>query len=315
MIKITVKYKILVFVLPAILLLAGGACLARRYYLRFQDRQGQQVILEQRKIAWELLKPKLAGEVKRFKKGEVGLVVKDLRYNWTISHNPDRLFPSASLVKIPIMAACFIAAEDGTLKLDRRIVLSNSDKYPGSGVLKDARPGTVFTVEELIGLMIDDSDNTATNMLTSILGINYLNSVFDRLGLKDTNLSRRVADFDSRDRGVENYTSAEDISGLLERIYRRSLVNRSISEKCLRVLKMQRARDRIPKYLPCNLAVAHKTGLERNVCHDAGIVFGCQGDLLICVLTRHWSRNAAASKNFIARIAFHAYTYSQAPEK
>jgi beta-lactamase class A len=83
------------------------------------------------------------------------------------------------------------------------------------------------------------------------------------------------------------------------------------SERCLRVLKLQRVNDRIPKYLPVGVTVAHKTGLERSVCHDAGIIFSCNGDFLICVLTQHTNPNAQASKNFIARVALATYVYSE----
>jgi beta-lactamase class A len=289
-------------------LLVCGSYFAYRYYAHLQALKRQQVILEQRKVAWQLLRQKINHEIKRFK-GQVGIVIKDLRFNWEISYNQDKLFPSASLVKLPIMSACFLASKEGLIKLDRRVVLKNSDKFPGSGSLKDIRPGATFSVEELIGLMIYDSDNTATNILTSMVGIDYLNSVFNSLGLKNTNLSRRVADFNLRDRGIENYTTAQDMAGLLEQIYRRSLISKQLSEQCLRVLKLQHANDRIPKYLPVNLTVAHKTGLERNVCHDAGIVFSRQGDFLICVLTQHKNSNAVASKNFIAKVALDTYAY------
>jgi beta-lactamase class A len=291
-------------------LLICGSYFTYRYYTYFQELRRQRVIFQQRKAAWGVLRQKLTNEIKQFR-GQVGIVIKDLRFNWEISYNKDKLFPSASLVKIPIMSACFLACKEGRIKLDRPVVLRSSDKFPGSGILKDIRAGATFTVEELIGLMVYDSDNTATNMLTNIVGINYLNSVFKSLGLKNTNLSRRIADFSLRDQGVENYTTAQDIAWLLEQIYRRSLISKELSEKCLRVLKLQRVNDRIPKYLPVNATVAHKTGLERSVCHDAGIVFSCKGDFLICVLTQHANPSAAASKNFIARVALQTYVYSE----
>lgn len=291
-------------------LLICGSYFTYQYYTHLWQAKRQHAILEQRKAAWLLLQQKLTNEIRRFK-GEVGIVIKDLRSNREFSYNKNRLFPSASLAKVPIMSACFLASEEGRINLDRQVILRDCDKFSGSGILKEIRPGTIFTVEELIGLMIYDSDNTATNMLTSIIGIDYLNSVFNRLGLKNTNLSRRVADFCSRDRGIENYTTAQDISLLLEQIYRGSLISRDISEKCLRVLKLQRVNDRIPKYLPVNVTVAHKTGLERGVCHDAGIVFSGKGDFLICVLTKHVSPNAVSSKNFIARVALYTYVYSE----
>ena len=295
-------------------LLICGSFSTFGFFVHLQEIKKQQVIFEQRKAAWQELKQRIINEINRFK-GEAGVVVKDLRFNWEISYNQDRLFPSASLAKIPIMCACFLAAEEGRIKLNRQVSLKNSDKLSGSGILKDTRAGVVFTVEELIGLMIYDSDNTATNILTNLVGIDSLNLVFIRLGLKDTNLSRKIADFKTRDRGVENYTTAQDIAGLLEQIYRRKLISRDLSDKCLRILKLQRVNDRIPKYLPADVMVAHKTGLERNVCHDAGIIFDQEGDLLICVLTKHNNPNAQASKNFIARVALHTYRYLDQPRK
>jgi len=289
-------------------LLICGSYFAYRYYADLIETKKQQTLLEKRKAAWHVLRQKLINEISQFK-GEAGIVIKDLRVNWEVSHNKDKLFPSASLAKIPIMSACFFAAEEGRIKLNRQVALKSSDKFSGSGILKDTRPGVTFTVEELIGFMIYDSDNTAANMLTNMAGIDYLNNAFSSFGLKNTNLSRKIADFSSRDRGVENYTTAEDMALILEQMYRRSLVNKNVSEKGLKLLKLQRVNDRIPKYLPVDISVAHKTGLERSVCHDAGIVFSCKGDFLICVLTKHANSNSAPSKEFIAKVALLTYNY------
>jgi beta-lactamase class A len=281
---------------------------AYRYYANFQETKRQQVLFEKRKIAWETLRQKLINETSQFK-GEAGIVIKDLRTNWKIFHNRDKLFPSASLAKIPIMSACLLAAEDGRLKLNRNVALKATDKLSGSGILKDTRPGATFTPEELIGFMIYDSDNTATNILTNIVGIDYLNNAFKVFGLKNTSLIRKVADFHARNKGIENYTTAEDMASILEQMYQGSLVNKNTSEKCLRFLKLQRVNDRIPKYLPVDVTVAHKTGLERSVCHDVGIVFTRKGDFLICVLTKHTHSNSVPCKELIAKIALHTYVY------
>jgi beta-lactamase class A len=279
-----------------------------RYYIEFQRDKQQQLLSEKRKAAWQDLKQKLTSEISQFK-GEVGIVVKDLQTYWGLFSGKDDLFPSASLVKIPIMGGCFLAAEEGRIKLDREVALKRSDIFSGSGILKDTRIGATFSVEELIGLMIYDSDNTATNMLTNLVGIDYLNKAFDSFGLMNTKLSRKVADFSSRDRGIENYTTAEDIALILEKMYRRAIVNSNVSDKCLRLLKLQRINDRIPKYLPVEVTVAHKTGLENGICHDAGIVFTCKGNFLIVVLTKHTNANSVLSKEFIAKVAMYVYKY------
>lgn len=291
-----------------VVLLGIATYFSFKYYRDFQETKRLQILLEKRKNSWVELKQVLENEITRFK-GEIGIVIKDLSTDWEISFNKDALFPSASLAKMPIMSACFLAVEEGKIKLDREVALKNSDKFTGSGILKETRTGVTFSIEELIGRMIYDSDNTATNMLTNMVGIDYLNNAFNSFGLKNTNLSRKVADFFSRDKGIENYTTAEDMASIFERMYRRSLVNKDVSEKCLKLLKLQRVNDRIPKYLPVDVTVAHKTGLERSVCHDVGIVFSCKGDFLICVLTRHANSNSVPSKEFIARVALHTYAY------
>jgi len=302
------KIKKIFLIILIILLTSGSSHLIYRYYAKLQETRRQQSLIEKRKIAWETLRQKLTNEISQFK-GEIGIIIKDLQTNWEISNNKDKLFPSASLTKIPIMSACFLAADEGRLKLDRNIELKPGDKLSGSGVLKNMHPGTTFTVEELIGLMIYDSDNTATNILTNIVGIDYLNNSFNTFGLKNTKLSRKIADYHARDRGIENYTTAEDIAFILEQMYQRSLVNKNVSERCLKLLKLQRMNDRISKYLPVDITIAHKTGLEQSVCHDAGIVFTSKGNFLICILTKHKNPNSVPSKEFIADVALHTYVY------
>jgi len=291
-----------------IIILPVSTLFSYRFYQSYKENQRKKFILERRKSNWISLKQRVYNEMAKFK-ADAGIVIKDLDMGWEISFNKDKLFPSASLAKVPIMAACFLASGQGRLNLEQKITLKSADKLNGSGVLKYMPAGSVFTVEKLISLMICDSDNTATNILTNLLGIEYLNDAFKGFGLKNTNLSRRVADYRLRRRGVENYTTAEDMAFLLEKIYTRSLVNKDVSEKCIGLLKTQRIADRIPKYMPVEIIVAHKTGLERGVCHDAGIVFTKKGDFLICVLTKHNLPNSLLAKEFIARISLLTYNY------
>jgi beta-lactamase class A len=301
--KIFLAILILVF---SGLLFYGGL----EVYQAFKKGKETNLSYGKRMRAWSNLQRRVLSAVRRFK-GDSAVVIRDLSSGREFSYNKDKLFASASIVKIPIMAACFLAAEEGRLKLDDRVKLEDSDKISGSGILKNIRAGNYFSVEELIGLMIYDSDNTATNMLTTLVGIDYLNASFKKFGLKDTSLSRRVADFSARDKGIENYTSAGDIALILDKIYRSSLVNRRVSEECMVFLKLQRVNDRIPKYLPPSVTVAHKTGLERSVCHDAGIIFTKKGNFLLVVFTGHNNPNSFPSKEFIAKVSLRVYEYSR----
>ena len=256
---------------------------------------------------WDLLQQSLSRETRRFK-GQAGILVQDLQTGWTWEHQTGKSFPAASLIKLPIMAACFQAAQEGKIRLTQQVVLRSKDKVSGSGKLKELPPGSSFTVDQLMEEMITQSDNTATNLLIDLLGIDELNGYFKRQGLTGTTLSRKMMDFSQRRQGVENYTTVSDVALLLREIHEQRLINPKVSARCLDFLKRQHLHDRIPARLPKGIVVAHKTGLERGVCHDAGIVFTGKGNYLICVLTRN-GKMASPAKKFIARLSRLTYQY------
>lgn len=279
-------------------------------YSRFVQYRQERVLLEKRRVCFQALAEELHEQATSFS-GEAGIVIKDLSRDWEIAIRQDLKVPSASLVKIPIMSACFYAAYQHKLDFEEKLSLGAKDITSGSGVLRHMAPGKEFTIEELLELMITESDNTATNMLIDKLGFSYLNETFDMFGLKDTNISRHMMDFKKRSRGIENYTSAKDIALLLQKIYRRQLIDSDYSCQGLELLKRQKNNSRIPAKLPADVTVAHKTGLEKTVCHDAGIIFTDQGDFLICVLTRHNGKGSNGAKEFISNIALLTYNCYQ----
>ncbi len=262
--------------------------------------------IRERKFAFKGLEARIRRKTANFK-GQTAILIKDLDNSWRFSYNEDKLFPSASVVKVPIMLACFYAADEGKINLEERLCLKNSDKVTGSGILKNTTEGRQFTVSELIELMIVESDNTAANMLVDRLGFEYLNRLFKKMGLRHTNISRKMMHFKYRKKGIENYTTAKDMAYILEKIYRKEFLNRDVSEKCLELLKRQKIRDRIPSKLPAFIVTANKTGLERRICHDVGIVFTPKGNFLICVLTRHSYKTAKTPKAFISWLALQVY--------
>jgi len=238
-------------------------------YQTFKKVQEKRISLEKRKAAWDNLKSALKNRIDAFG-NHPSVVIKDLDMGWEIDFNKDKLVPSASLVKIPIMLSCFYAVEEKKIGLKDTVYLKASEKAEGSKVLGDRPAGSVFTVEELIEPMITQSDNTATNLLIDYIGFDMLNVYFKKIGLKNTNIARKMMDFKERKEGIENYTTAEDMAFVLEKLYRNNFLNREVSKQCLLLLGQQKINDRIPRGLPKDETfIAHKTGLERNVCHDA----------------------------------------------
>lgn len=303
------KTKRIFFIVSFVILLTT-VFFSYKIYRKCQDIVKEQVLSQRRKEGWLRLEKTLKNKVANFK-GTVGIVVEDLDTQRKIAFNEGALIPSASLVKVPIMLSCFYAAEEGMISLKDAISLKASDKVAGSKILEKEPAGSVFTVEELFSPMITQSDNTAANILIDFLGFDTLNTYFKKMGLKNTNLARKMMDFEERREGEENYTTAQDMAYLLKELYYKKFLNKNVSGKCLKLLGQQKINDRIPRKLPRGTYVVHKTGLERHICHDAGIVFTNHGNFLICVLAKHKNRYAAGAKKFISDVTRLAYNYYQ----
>lgn len=240
--------------------------------------------------------------------GDTSIVIKDLWTQKKVEINPDKQIPSASLVKLPIMAAVFQAEEEGYIKFSDKLVLKRSHKVYAKKGFYRKRTGKNFTIKEVMEKMIITSDNTATNMIVDRLGFVYLNEKFYEFGLSNTDFKRGIMELKLRKYGVDNYTTAEDMAFLLEKIYRKELVSKKASEAMLEILKKQRVNDRIPRYLPDEVDVAHKTGTLRDTVSDVGIVFTKKGDFIISVLTQN-IKSWRTAKKFISRIADSTYWY------
>lgn len=239
------------------------------------------------------------------------LVIKDLDFpGLRFEIDSEKKIPAASLIKLPILAGALKAVEEGKVSLQDEVVIKGADTAGGSGKLKAAMLPLTLTFEKLLEFMISSSDNTATNKVIHILGFEYLNNSFKDFNLNETVLTRKMMDFTKRRLGIENYTSSRDIVLLLDRIYNKKLVNKRLSRLALEFLKKQSINDRLSRYLPNEAIIAHKTGLERGVVHDAGIIFAPEGNYIICVLLSK-VKNYKKAKKFIAQTSLFTYNLYQ----
>ena len=289
------KKLLLVFILAAIIIMSIAAF---NFYTDYKAQRAR----------WDGLKDSIIAHTEGFK-GTAYIAVKDYNRNWRIGIGSDVQVPAASIIKAPIMAAIFSAQKEGKLFLSDKIKLRQKDKTGGSGTLKNQRSGKEYSIKELLELMNTISDNTATNIIINLLGFDYFNAWFKDNGLKGTILSRLMMDMASRDKGIENYTTAEDVALVFDKMYRGELISKDVSSECIDILKNQKTRNRIPAKLPKGTVVSHKTGLEKGICHDGGIVFTENGDFLLCVLTRHEYSNSYRSRELISKIARTVYRY------
>ncbi|MCC6019458.1 MAG: class A beta-lactamase-related serine hydrolase [Candidatus Verstraetearchaeota archaeon] len=219
--------------------------------------------------------------------GTFGIVIKILDTGDEIDINGEEIFPAASIIKIPILVEAFRQNLEGRIKLDEPITLRNEDKVGGMGILKELSPGIQLPFIDILTLMIIISDNTATNITIEKVGMKNVNEYMKQLGLKNTILQRKMMDLEARKRGLENLTTPRDMTILLQKIFEKTILDNKSCEKILDILKRQQVNDRIPKYLPENIPIAHKTGELPGVRHDVGIIYTEKHPYIISAMTKN----------------------------
>ena len=189
--------------------------------------------------------------------GVLGVAAIDLTSGHAFVFNGDAEFPSASTIKIPIMVELFRRAAAGTLmNLSEKVTLEPRDMVGGDGILKDRlHNGPVtLTARELIEVMIEHSDNTATNRCIAIAGMENVNRLITRAGLRATHLRRVMMDSAAAARGEENTTSPLDMARFVESLYRGQLAGVEATSEMMSILRHVNADVR--KAVPADIPVA-----------------------------------------------------------
>ena len=218
-------------------------------------------------------------------KGSVCINFYDLNKNNVFSINGDKKVLSASTIKLLILAELMRKISENKFSLSDTIMIADSMKTGGDGVLKELNTGHHFTLKELATLMIIVSDNQATNILIDFLGMENINQLGKELDLKETFLGRKMMDAEARKKGYDNYTCADDISLLLKLIYQEKLINKEASQLMLDILLRQQQGERLQRYLPSDIKIAHKCGDLDNLENDGGIIWLGDRAYILVVLT------------------------------
>lgn len=180
-------------------------------------------------------------------------------------------YPSASVIKIPLLMTLYADVAAGRLSLDDRIVVG--EREPGSGVLRHLPDVGDLSVRDHAMLMTIVSDNTATNRLIEAVGLDRVEARLAEWGCTRTTLRRKMFDFDAARRGLDNVATAGELASLLLRLVRGELVDRATSDAVLAILEQTQHESLIRRYLPAGAKVAHKTGSLDTVRNDAAVIW------------------------------------------
>lgn len=207
---------------------------------------------------------------------------------------------SSSMIKVFIMAAVMDKAKRGELSLDETIALKDGDKVGGAGILSSYPPGYVFTLREVTELMITQSDNTATNIIISRVGITAINDYIKREGYGDTILRRKMMDYNAIAVGLENFSSVRDLGNFFLRLYNHECVGEEYDKIMLDFLVKQTDTYCLPAALP-DKKIAHKTGLLDGFYDDGGIIYSDSGDAVLVIMTENFKGNTLQHMRNFAR--------------
>jgi beta-lactamase class A len=238
-------------------------------------------------------------------KGRVAVAAEHLKGGERFAYQAEAVFPTASLIKFPVLIDLYRQAEEGRVKLQSQVTLRAADKVPGSGILTSHfSDGSAFALVDAARLMIAYSDNTATNLVLDQIGIAPTGETMQALGCPNTRLHSKVFRGDTsidRERskrwGLGSTTAAEMLL-LLGKLERRELISREASEAMIAHLKACDDKHKFRRFLPDDAVLAYKTGSLDAVRTAAGIIYTRGGPVALCVLTaenadRRWTRDNA----------------------
>lgn len=206
-------------------------------------------------------------------KGTYGIVVKNLKTGESYNRNEHRKFEPASIYKIWIMATVYDQIKNGTLTEDevlqddvvainQRFQIATEDAELKSGIVK-------FTVKEALEQMITNSHNYASLLLSTRIRLSNVKSFLFDHGLNESLT------------GQPPQTTPSDVALFFEKLYNGELNHSFYTQEMIALLKRQNLNNVLPKYLPDEVGIAHKTGELNRFAHDAGIFYEENGDYIM----------------------------------
>ena len=255
--------------------------------------------------------------------GTAGVAARNLATGAEVRVNDAVSFPTASMIKIPILFELVRQCAQGGAQMWERVTLRKADKTLGSGLLLDFDEGANLTLRDLAVMMMAFSDNTATNMLIDRLGIRAVNQACREAGMHATELRNRI-DFDKirETNDALAVTTPADFCHFLSALRRGELIPEGQVEQMLGIMRIQKYIEPLRKALPFNpyaaefgepleVWVASKTGSLKGVRCEGGLVHTPAAEWAICVMTRDspdtaWTTDHAGVR-FISEVSRTVY--------
>jgi beta-lactamase class A len=252
---------------------------------------------------------------------EVGLAARQVATGKEILIRPDQSFHPASIIKVCVMMEAFCQARQCLFSLDDPMLIKNKFVSIADGssyslsVEDDSEKdlyehiGEEFPIRELIFRMIAVSSNLATNLLIERVTPERTTQFMQELGTDDVIVRRGVEDNKAFGLGLNNAATARGLMRILLKLAKREVVSQQDSEEMIKILLQQKFNEMIPALLPANVRVAHKTGWNDDLYHDAGIIYPSNRKPFVLAILTRGCKSESDAHALVASLARVIYNY------
>ena len=236
----------------------------------------------------KILTQKLTKLLEGFR-GEAGIYVRHLRTGKMVAINADTIFPTASMIKIPITIGIFDKIEKGLLSYDSTLIYDDSLLYEGEDILGSFKSGEKISLSKVLMLMITTSDNTASLWCQQLAGTGAsINQWLENNGFKQTRVNSRTPGRESsRSKYGWGQTTPREMSELVVKIREGKVISPRASERIYRnLIRIYWDRESLSQ-IPPYVQVASKTGSLDQSKSEVVLVNAPHGDYVFCVITKN----------------------------
>jgi beta-lactamase class A len=222
-------------------------------------------------------------------RGTVGIYVRHLRRDRRVEILADEPFPTASLIKVPILCALMERVDRGELSLSDELVYEKAKRlYPGEDLLGAFADGEKITIEKLVMLMLTMSDNTASLWLQELAGTGAsINDWLDRHHFPGIRMNSRTPGRESdRERFGWGQTTPREMAELMVAIREGRAGSPAATESMHRALTRSYWNKEALSQIPPDIAVMSKQGAVDRSRSEVALVHGKNGDYVFCVITK-----------------------------
>ncbi len=234
------------------------------------------------------LQRKVEALIKGFQ-GDIGIYVKSLKTGKVVAINADSVFPTASMVKVPILVGIVDKLNKGELNYHQSLEYNDSLLYEGVDILGSFKNKEKIDLPKVLMLMLTTSDNTASLWLQSLAGTGTrINQLLDSLGYKYTRVNSRTPGREAnRSRYGWGQTTAYEMANLLERIYKKEIFSDSSCIRMMRLLGRNYWDEEGLSAIPPTVEVFSKNGAVNASRSEVMLVNAPHHPYVVCIVTKN----------------------------